>query len=226
MEQLKFKCLQCGACCKNISGKLTSSRGLPLFEWEVNKIKILAKRYKLNIKIKPIDIVLDKKSNSYFCTGYLLANEPCAFLKNNKCLIHKNRPIICRAFPIAKNPLFLNNIPNLSCFSKCPKFNFNNFLSNSLNLKEGKSYEISKKEIIKKYKKVFDKETMAASFARDNIFRDFNNLMYNLSKDNLIDLKVIKKEKKIIPIPFLQFLVKREFISKKDKIKIIKGYLK
>jgi len=224
--KIRFKCIQCGACCKDISGKLTSSRGLPLFEWEVKKIKKLAKKHNLPIEIKPIDNILDKLSGLYFCTGYLIKNEPCTFLKNNKCLIYKNRPIICRAFPIAKNPLFLRNAPNLSCFSECPNFNFNHFIFKSLNLKEGKPYIITNKKITKEYNNTFDKETFGNSFIKENIFLYFNNIISTLSKNKLIDIKISKENKKIPPIPFFEFLVKRKFIKNKDKIKIINKLLR
>lgn len=222
MANLKFKCNQCGACCRKISDSGSNHEGLPIFEWEVEKIKKLAEEKKIKLLLKPLDFVLDKKSGFYFCTGYVLIGEPCVFLKKNLCSIHKNRPIICTAFPVAKNPNFLHNIPDMSCFSNCCNFDFTKFLSESLDLKKGKIYKISRKKIIKEYNKTFGKEIMDASFIRDRALNYFDEVMKTLSEKNLIDLKVVKYNKNIKPISFLEFLFERKFISKKDKLNLIK----
>ena len=232
MGKIKFKCICCGECCKHISDENSSSRGLPLFEWEVEKIKKLAEQHtrvsglqsrnKIKARIEPIDLVFDRKSGKYFCTGYVLVNEPCIFLKNNKCLIHKERPIVCRAFPVARNPEFLDEVPSLSCFSNCPNFDFKTFLSKSLGLEEGKAFELSKEKILKEYSKTFDKEIIKNSFSRDKILSQFDEIMKTLSDEGLIDIELVDK----IPegtnvIPFLQFLIGEGFMTEKEKRKII-----
>ena len=115
----------------------------------------------------------------------------------------------------------MKTVPDLSCFSKCCNFDFEKFLSESLKLKKGEPYKINQETIIKKYNETFDEETMQASFIRDNILNYFDNLMDTLTKENLIDIK-ITKETKVTPIPFLEFLVKRKFITKKEKVNLIK----
>lgn len=208
MEKIKFKCLKCGECCKNISDADSKSKGLPLFEWELDSIKKLAEEKKIKIELKPIDIIFDKKSKLYFCTGYIIPIEPCIFLKNNGCLIHKNRPLICKAFPIAKSPEFIKEVPNLSCFSKCPNLDCMNFLKNSLGLEEGKPFSLTKEKMIEKYKQAFDKETLEASFNRDNIFNYIESIIQTLSDEGIIDIEICKEKNNINPLSFSQFLTK------------------
>lgn len=201
---IKFSCIKCGACCKNISDKNSSSKGLPLFEWEVESLKKLNK----NLKLEPIDIFYDKISKLYFCLGYSLVHEPCIFLKNNQCSIHKSRPIICKAFPIAKHPLFLEDVPDLSCFSKCCNFDLKKFLE-SLGLKKGKPYNISKEKLIEEYSKTFDKETMEASFVRDNTLKTFTDSLKDLEKRKLINIKRVNNTKNKEILSFFTFLERK-----------------
>ncbi len=220
---LKFKCICCGECCRKISDENSSAKGLPLFEWEVEKIKKLAADR--GIEIGPIDLVLDKKSEKYFCTGYSLSLEPCPFLKDNKCSIHKERPIVCRAFPVARNPEFLDDVPDLGCFSNCPNFDFKAFLRDSLGLEEGKPFNLPRKKINEEYAKTFDEETMKNSFTRDSILSFFDETMAALSEEGLIDIELVDKAPKNVKvIPFLQFLVEEKFIGEAEKDKLIEDW--
>jgi Fe-S-cluster containining protein len=214
---MKFECSCCGECCRKVS---EDGSGLPLFEWEVEEIRRLNK----DAKIEPIDCVLDKKSDLYFCTGYSLIGEPCTFLKDSKCLIHKERPMICRAFPIAKSPELMDDIPNLDCFSNCPNFDFKAFLGDSLGLEEGKPFSLTKEKVIEEYRKAFDKETMDSALVRDNALGYIDELMASLSEEGLIDIEVVDKKDKN-PISFFDFLIKREIIDEKEKEEIIKEIL-
>lgn len=198
---VKFSCVKCGSCCRNISDKNSSSRGLPLFEWEIENLKKLNSK----LKIEPLDVFYDKKSKQYFCLGYSLIGEPCIFLKNNKCSIHKDRPLICKAFPIAKHPLFLEDVPNLSCFSKCCNFNFNEFLE-SIGLKKGKPYNISRKKMLEEYSKTFDKETINASYEKDKALTVFSDILKELTKKDLINIKRINDIKNKEVMSFFEFL--------------------
>ncbi len=220
---LKFKCICCGECCRKISDEDSNTKGLPLFEWEVEKIKKLGIDKK--IKIEPIDFVLDKKSGKYFCTGYVLTKEPCPFLKDNKCSIHKERPIVCRAFPVARNPEFLDDVPDISCFSNCPNFDFKAFLSDSLGLKDGKDFNLPRKKINEEYAKTFDEEIMKNSFTRDSVLSFFDETMAALSEEDLIDIELVDKvPENTKVIPFLQFLVEEKFIGEKEKDKLIEDW--
>ena len=228
MGKVKFKCICCGECCTHISDKDSKSKGLPLFEWEVEKIKELAAHAGVSsdeqIKIEPIDLVFDKKSKKYFCTGYVLAHEPCVFLKDKKCLIHKDRPTACRAFPVAKNPKFFDEVPNLSCFSNCPNFDFKAFLRDSLGLVDGKAFSLPKEKILAEYSKTFDEETMRNSFMRDKILNQFDEIMRTLTDEKLIDIEIVKNTKGAKVIPFLQFLVEEGFVAEEDKKDMIKEF--
>jgi Fe-S-cluster containining protein len=206
---MKFKCIKCGSCCKNISDKGSSSNGLPLFEWEAKRLKKLKK----GIKIEPLDVFYDEKSKIYFCLGYLLIGEPCVFLKNKKCSIYKKRPLICRAFPVAKHPLFLEDAPNLSCFSKCCNFDFNRFLSESLGLKKGKPYKISREKILKEYNGTFGKEIIKAALKKDKTLISFENILRGLTERKIVNLKRIKDYRHKKVISFSEFLIKRKFVT-------------
>jgi Fe-S-cluster containining protein len=214
---MKFKCLCCGECCRKISDG-DDSAGLPLFEWEVDKIRQLGDE---KINIEPIDCVLDKKSGLHFCTGYVLKDEPCVFLKDNKCSIHKDRPIICRAFPVAKSPEFIDEVPNMACFSNCPNFDFKAFLSDSLGLVEGNSFSLTKEKIVEEYSKTFDEEIMNSAATRDNALEYIDGLIASLSKEGLIDIEVSDK-KNVKTISFFEFLIKRGIIDEKERDEIIK----
>lgn len=204
---MKFKCLCCGECCSRISD---DSSGLPLFEWEVEKIRQLAGEKNIKINIEPIDCVLDKKSGLYFCTGYVLKSEPCVFLKDNKCSIHRDRPVICRAFPVARSPEFLDEIPDLSCFSSCPNFDFKAFLEKSLGLEDGKPFSLTKEKIIEKYSETFDEETMNSASTRDNALSNIDETIAILIENGLVDIEVVN-DKNIKPISFSEFLKKINF---------------
>lgn len=222
---LKFKCICCGECCRKISDEDSSLKGLPLFEWEVEKIKKLAEEKGIKFKVEPIDLVFDKKSKKYFCTGYSLTQEPCPFLNENKCSIHKDRPIVCRAFPVARNPEFLDDVPSLSCFSNCPNFDFKAFLRDSLGLEDGKDFNLSKKKLKEEYAKTFDEEIMKNSFTRDSILSFFDETMAALSEEGLIDIELVEKVPESTKVlPFLEFLVGNEFIEQKEKDKLIKDW--
>jgi Fe-S-cluster containining protein len=112
----RFVCQGCGKCCKKFGDK-----GLPLFDFEVEKLrKEYRGEYKLNIR--PTEIFLDKKSGKRFAVLYGLFNEPCIFLKDNKCTIYNERFLICRAFPIFSTASFkFNKIAGLLEFFECDK---------------------------------------------------------------------------------------------------------
>jgi len=203
---IKFNCAKCGSCCRNISDKNSSLRGLPVLEWELKSLKKLNP----NLKTEPIDVFYDKKSKLYFCLGYSLIKEPCVFLKNNQCSIHKNRPLICKAFPIAKHPVFLEKVPDLSCFSKCCNFDFKKFLE-SLGLSARKPYNISKEKLLEEYNKTFDGETMKASFMKDNALKSFSDVLEKLTELKLIDIKRIKNIKNKKVVSFFDFLKEINF---------------
>jgi Fe-S-cluster containining protein len=121
----KFSCVGCGECCKSFGKGY-----LPLFEKEYLKIKKISEKNKIILKLKPVEIFKDEISEKYFCFMYGIFNEPCVFLKDNKCSIYSKRPLICRQFPIFSIEKYSNEeIPE---FMECINFK----------MKEGKIKEI------------------------------------------------------------------------------------
>ena len=104
-DNQRFECRRCGYCCSNF-GK---SRTLPVFEFEIPGLKERAKQEGVVLVFVPENVFLDKRSGQLFCLNYGMAVMPCPFLIENKglhgCSIYKNRPLICRKFPLEKNPL-------------------------------------------------------------------------------------------------------------------------
>ncbi|MEM4589873.1 MAG: YkgJ family cysteine cluster protein [Candidatus Micrarchaeia archaeon] len=120
MKNNKFKCINCGYCCKNM-------QNLALFEWEKDLLLSLDPSIKIipgnKIKYKNTEIILywglQTKPQSLSKSKYtkyiqkvskndkimkISSEESCPFLSFeygvSKCNIYKNRPLVCRAFPL------------------------------------------------------------------------------------------------------------------------------
>lgn len=95
----KFSCLHCSKCCK--SEKKGISFGLRLFDFEAKILKKRAKELNISADIIPCTTIADKHSNKNIAIFYMFDNtEICPFLKENKCIVYEERPVMCRAFPI------------------------------------------------------------------------------------------------------------------------------
>jgi len=135
----RFNCISCGKCCIKFGGK-----GLPLFDFEVEKARRLAGNKKLNVL--PTEIFLDKKSGKKFAVLYGLFEEPCPFLEDKKCSIYKERFLICGQFPLFCSAEFkFAKIAGLPEFMECKNFdctkNFSEFLGKETkSLKEIQDY--------------------------------------------------------------------------------------
>jgi len=97
----KFVCSCCGKCCKKFGKK-----GLPLFDFEVERIQKLAKERNIFLDIRSIEGFMDNKTGKENIALYGMFNEPCPFLRNNKCSIHEYRFLICRQFPLFSTECF------------------------------------------------------------------------------------------------------------------------
>ncbi|MEM4133817.1 MAG: YkgJ family cysteine cluster protein [Candidatus Micrarchaeia archaeon] len=120
MKINKFKCTNCGYCCKNM-------QNLALFEWEKDLLLSLDPSIKIipgnKIKYKDTEIILywglQTKHQSLSKTKATKSiqkvskndkikkrslEEMCPFLSFeygvSKCNIYENRPLVCRAFPL------------------------------------------------------------------------------------------------------------------------------
>lgn len=89
-ENVSFNCSKCGLCCGDTSKK-TRHVLLPL----VDAQRIAA------ITNQPIDNFADPVSGKeqYVYEMKKIAKGKCIFLRDNKCTIYENRPLICRFYP-------------------------------------------------------------------------------------------------------------------------------
>jgi Fe-S-cluster containining protein len=191
----KFRCLQCGHCCKNLEGFL------PVWEWEAEELKKIADEKNIALKFVPSEIWLDEKTGLTWNFQIRILQESCPFLLNNQCSIYKNRPLVCRSFPLGINEkkTFFGNCPNLETEKTNPD-----------------CFE----------KKFFGKEISDFSIQLNKIKKTINSIMDDLIKQNKIKPKKLNKldyPKFPAPIPFFEFLVKAKLISENEKENLIKS---
>jgi len=147
-----FSCQMCGECCR---GQDTGE--VYLFEEDIKRLadhlNYKDRKGLKEFSRKYLRIVKDTyywkapgsergKKYKYDSIGFKFTGDDdhCAFLKKNKCTVHKNRPFQCSAFPIGWN-LLVNNFNNFKEYSKkCPA------LKNSL---KNKGEHYPKEEILK-----------------------------------------------------------------------------
>lgn len=164
----KFECQGCGKCCLNF-GKLGT---LPLFDFEKERFEELGKKLNIKLKFVPENILIETSSKRLVCLNWGILGNPCPFLdKNKKCLIYKDRALICRAFPIEKIPEKIQNLkPN--CFIYCPN---NQDFQNISNLLE--------------FEKVYGNESINA---RKNIEKIKTEIELKIKEHSLIEKKFIR----------------------------------
>ncbi len=221
---MKFKCKKCGSCCRNLRDKNTDFVGLPLFEWEAKELKKLAKERGIKINIEPADIVFEEKSKLYPCAKFLLKQESCPFLLNDKCTIYSKAPIVCKAFPLQKNPLISKNECDFSAFIECKNFDFRKFFKSSFNLSEGDEYRISREKITSEYLKTFGEEILVYATIQGLINSYIIQSITHLIKEGKIKLTSISSTdtKKYPVTPFFEFLKKAGICDEKAKKDLIK----
>jgi len=127
---LKFECKMCGACCRNMRGRTyekheriprvfmavpPSLRTIGLFEWEVSLLEEKAKELSLSFKAKPDIIFWDELNKIPIVTQWNLDHDNCPFLSNeNRCRIHKQKPLICQAYPLMAFGILSGDISSLT----------------------------------------------------------------------------------------------------------------
>ncbi len=86
----RFPCAQCGNCCKKLGdGDWT---GISLFPWETHLFP--------EDKIKPNLGLGEFPEDPEFKTVLYLYDSPgCVHLDGDWCIIHDERPIVCRSYP-------------------------------------------------------------------------------------------------------------------------------
>jgi len=139
---MKFECAGCGFCCKNFGDE--NHKYLPLFECEVERYKKIAESRNIKLNFKPVHYLLEEKSGIVFVYLYGMTNEPCPFLKNNKCSVYEDRALICGQFPLLWTAKFHGNEFGASCFSECPKFDCKKEFDEKFPIREVSKDEIDK----------------------------------------------------------------------------------
>ncbi len=109
---MKFKCLGCGICCKNITqtneeGEEIVSKKIPIYPEEADRLESIASLRSVDdLKIVEDFVFADKKTQKILVVRYkymLKEGEYCVFSDptTRKCTIYENRPLVCRGYPIA-----------------------------------------------------------------------------------------------------------------------------
>jgi len=135
----KFKCQHCGECCKDFKSDINHGEennfisniqflinypNLTLFSWEAKEFQEELKKINSKREVLPSTVLFDLEGKKKVVITYTLDTGECPFLKEEKCSIYENRPLICRIFPLlacsfAEYLLGLADTPSFSRNSLC-----------------------------------------------------------------------------------------------------------
>ncbi len=87
---IQFPCKQCAKCCSLL--KMEGWTGISLFPWEVQLFPEEDITPSLGLGSHPDDPKFKTILYTYHTSG-------CIHLKEKKCFIHSQRPLICRSYP-------------------------------------------------------------------------------------------------------------------------------
>lgn len=205
---MKFKCQKCAWCCKNF-GKLG---WLPVYDWEKDKLEEEANERGINLTFVPVDLIIDKRTNISICFQFGMKNEPCPFLdEKDECSIYDSRPLICKAYPLAKEVL-LRDPPrfDLSSFGHCPNLDAKELLITEFGIKEGEETKTKKSEIVKKYLDIFGYDMVIAMETMGMLQHLADFQMKSFVENRVVKLRKISKfdYHKYFPIGIFAFFKK------------------
>jgi len=98
----EFKCFKCGVCCHNVRSE-GYERYIPIYLDEVEKFKKIAEEKQVNLIMEPDLLYPDRLNKKLIIVTYVFKiDEVCVFY-NEKigCSIYEDRPITCKAYPVA-----------------------------------------------------------------------------------------------------------------------------
>ncbi|GEM_PF-3411825 len=115
----KFVCNKCGKCCnQDIAidekdsaieygfGTLfcgATKSGIPLPDSEKKEIESQAKEKGKKIEIVPLRSFFDLKSKTWIVVQWKMLGKNCQFSSGKECLIYKNRPMVCKYWPLSQS---------------------------------------------------------------------------------------------------------------------------
>lgn len=109
--------------------------GFTLFPWEKTEILMSAEKMGLKVKILPSTGWFNRSDNVIAVNEYFFNHKKCPFLSDSKtCSIYKDRPLICRIYPIFYTGLIIKIPP---VFSKaCPNIPIKENFTLKVNMSE------------------------------------------------------------------------------------------
>jgi len=113
MDEVKFVCLKCGGCCKDLLSSVGDDiAGLMLFP---DEIKLFQKR-----NIKPcLAIGKSPTHGSFKIITYQFTKAICPYLKNNSCAIYQKRPLLCKGYPFTVSGDLLRQSVSFGVVPEC-----------------------------------------------------------------------------------------------------------
>ena len=208
-----FECKQCGNCCIDFG----ESGFLPLHPWEAEILKKLADEKGVILNIKPKGCFFDKKHNLAFFLQYGLYNNPCPFYINNLCSIYDNRPLVCKSFPLSRDPIMsLKYSPErgfFTNFADCKNHNPKDELKDFI---VGNIVKWNANQLFPKLKESYGSNYFFC-IKQTHVDYIINHYLGHLIKNKIIDpvkIKSLKKCEKYNPSYFLDFMVDINVLSK------------
>ncbi|TFG03488.1 MAG: YkgJ family cysteine cluster protein [Promethearchaeota archaeon] len=106
MQNLRYECLKCGICC-SIPQNLKKNyiKRIPLYPEEVDRLIKISKKKDLPFKVKEDLVFPDINNKKILVLTYRFILRPqgrCVFYDEIEgCIIHKEKPYACQAYPLA-----------------------------------------------------------------------------------------------------------------------------
>ncbi|MBI4154435.1 YkgJ family cysteine cluster protein [Candidatus Woesearchaeota archaeon] len=231
----KFACQHCGKCCSRISLDVTPSKkdshtvsefpsfakngyvlfcrkpALSLFDWEAKTLAELAEATGRKLSLVPYKVVYDLRTNTSIIIQYTFLEKDCPFHLDSRCQIYKDRPLICRSFPVVNGGLAAIYVSRFRIkVSGCP---------NDLDLEGWKDFSkrnASKLQFIKAQYERYGPSYLA-KLESDKMLIDMEGILREMidsgmiqvadsSFDPVLLLSMVEKSKQV---PLTQFLVEK-----------------
>ncbi|MEX0567681.1 MAG: YkgJ family cysteine cluster protein [Candidatus Njordarchaeota archaeon] len=106
-KKVKFVCKKCPDCCI-----FSSEEETPIvFYWEKEQLEKIASKKEKSLHFKKLLVVFDGEDEFVYIYRWAISGR-CPFLNDNLCMIHKEKPIACKMYPlgiqIPENRLYIS----------------------------------------------------------------------------------------------------------------------